>query len=130
MLGQLLSKSLTDLQRAKLDLAKRARRQATTERRIVERLRRALAGVGYRLEPLTVADAGGSPRAGGTRRRRRVLRCPHCDRRFSHPLPMARHVAASHKRAAPSKSAAAPAASAAKPRRRRRARKKAKKTAR
>ena len=127
MLGQLLSKSLTDLQRAKLDLAKRARRQATTERRIVERLRRALAEVGYRLEPLTAA-AGTGPRGGGTRRRRRGLRCPHCDRRFSHPLPMARHITASHKRTAPGKSAAPPAASAAKPRRRRRARKKAKKT--
>ena len=129
MLGQLLSKSLADLQRAKLDLAKRARRQATTERRIVERLGRALAGVGYRLEPLTVAAAG-RPRDGAGRRRRRVLRCPHCDRRFSHPLPMARHIAASHKRAAPSKSAAPSPAGAAKPKRRRRPRKKAKKTAR
>jgi hypothetical protein len=59
-----------------------------------------------------------------------VLRCPHCDRRFTHPLPMSRHIAASHKPAAPRKSAAAPAAGAAKPKRRRRTRKKAKKTAR
>jgi len=128
MLGRLLSKSLSDLQRAKLDLAKRAQRQATTERRIVERLGRALAGVGYRLEPLTLAP-GASPNHGGMRRRSRVLRCPHCDRRFSHPLPMARHITASHKRAAPTKSAPAPRGAATR-KRRRRARKTPKKTAR
>ena len=122
MLGRLLSRSLANLQRTKLDLAKRVRRQAATEQRIVERLGRALAGVGYRIVPVT-ASADGVPLRGGKRRRRRLLRCPKCDRRFSHPLPMARHMAASHKPAAARKPAAPPAASGTTSRRRRRARK-------
>jgi uncharacterized C2H2 Zn-finger protein len=27
---------------------------------------------------------------------RKRLKCPKCDRRFAHPLPLARHVSASH----------------------------------
>ena len=64
-------------------------------RKSVWRMIRALAGSGYRVVP--VSDAGSAPgRAGGKMRGRKRLQCPKCERTFAHPLPMSRHLKATH----------------------------------
>ena len=67
---------------------------AKTERRLVEDLGHLLPTIGYRLVALSQAKMAGSM-ANGSRRVKR-LKCPKCDRRFAHPLPMARHLKATH----------------------------------
>ena len=85
--------SLKRLAREKQGLRHRGQVVAKTERRLVEDLGHLLPTIGYRLVPLSAAKMG--TMADGSRRVKR-LRCPKCDRRFAHPLPMARHLAATH----------------------------------
>ena len=85
-----LSASLGDLLRRREELVVR-------ERRLIERLNRVLPSVGYRVVPANGARAGRpSPEA-------RMLACPECDRRFSRPLHLGRHLSATHKRRKPAK---------------------------
>jgi uncharacterized C2H2 Zn-finger protein len=85
--------SLRRLAREKEGLRHKGQAVAKTERRLVEDLGRLLPTIGYRLVPMTAARLKGmSP--DGTRRKR--LLCPKCDRRFAHPLPLARHLSATH----------------------------------
>src|SRR5262245_55859205 len=86
--------SLRKLAREKQGLRHRGQLVAKTERRLVEDLGHLLPTVGYRLVPLSAAKLKGV--AGDGIRRVKRLRCPKCDRRFAHPLPMARHLAATH----------------------------------
>lgn len=67
---------------------------AKTERRLVEDLGRLLPTIGYRLVPTAAGKLRGMS-SNGTRRVKR-LQCPKCDRRFAHPLPLARHLSATH----------------------------------
>ena len=84
--------SMKRLAREKLGLKHKGQLVAQTERRLVENLRRVLPSIGYRLVPLTGARITGM---NGTGRPKR-LPCPKCDRRFAHPLPLARHLSATH----------------------------------
>ncbi len=86
--------SLRKLAREKQGLRHKGQLVAKTERRLVEDLGRLLPTVGYRLVPLTAAKLKGMT-SDGTRRVKR-LQCPKCDRRFAHPLPLARHLSATH----------------------------------
>jgi len=86
--------SLKRLAREKQGLRHRGQLVAKTERRLVEDLGHLLPTIGYRLVPLSQAKMAGSM-ANGSRRMKR-LKCPKCDRRFAHPLPMARHLKATH----------------------------------
>ena len=86
--------SLKRLAREKQGLRHRGQMVAKTERRLVEDLGHLLPTIGYRLVPLSAAKLAGSM-ADGSRRVKR-LKCPKCDRRFAHPLPMARHLKATH----------------------------------
>jgi len=86
--------SLRRLAREKQGLRHRGQIVAKTERRLVEDLGHLLPTIGYRLVPLSGVKMGGAM-ANGSRRAKR-LKCPKCDRRFAHPLPMARHLAATH----------------------------------
>ena len=86
--------SLKRLAREKQGLRHKGRLVAKTERRLVEDLGRLLPTIGYRLVPLTAARLKGMA-ADGVRRPKRLL-CPKCDRRFAHPLPLARHLSATH----------------------------------
>jgi len=86
--------SLKRLAREKQGLRHRGQMVAKTERRLVEDLGHLLPTIGYRLVPLSAAKLAGSM-ADGSRRVKR-LKCPKCDRRFAHPLPMARHMKATH----------------------------------
>lgn len=90
-----ISKSLEVLLREKHSLSTRARKVAQTERRLIDNLSRALSGVGYRLVPVPGSRSGSVGAQNGTASIKR-LRCPKCERRFAHPLPMARHLSATH----------------------------------
>lgn len=89
-----LFKSFDGLLREKHSLTAKAQQLARTERRLVEKLSRALSSAGYRVVPVTGAVASG--RAVGKRGRVKRLQCPKCERTFAHPLPMARHLKATH----------------------------------
>ncbi len=86
--------SLKRLAREKEGLRHRGQLVAKTERRLIEDLGRLLPTVGYRLVPLGAGKLKGLT-ADGRRRVKNVL-CPKCDRRFAHPLPLARHLSATH----------------------------------
>jgi hypothetical protein len=97
-----LSRSLDVLLRQKSSLSARAQQLAQTEQRLIENLSQALSSAGYRVVPVQDGTTGarGATRGRGLPKR---LRCPECDRRFSHPLPMARHMKATHGKAAHAK---------------------------
>ena len=86
--------SLKRLAREKAGLRHKGQLVAKTERRLVEDLGRLLPTIGYRL----VAFGAAAPRGVTVDGPRRVkhLPCPKCDRRFAHPLPLARHLSATH----------------------------------
>ena len=89
--------SLKKFAQDKSGLREREQRLAATERRLLQTVGRLLSRVGYRVLPGTGHDARtGQP--GGVHRRAKAkrLRCPKCERRFSHPLPMSRHMSATH----------------------------------
>src|SRR5262249_60195742 len=86
--------SLKRLAREKQGLRHRGQLVAKTERRLVEDLGHLLPTIGYRLVPLSQAKMAGSM-ANGSRRMKR-LKCPKCDRRIAHPLPLGRPLQATH----------------------------------
>jgi hypothetical protein len=106
-----VTKSLQSLARQKQSLMKRERKLMATLNRLLPRL-------GYRIVTPALRDGAGRrsvrPRRTMTSRRS-SLACPHCDRRFAHPLHLGRHVSAMHKndasQASPRKTAATEARS-------------------
>ncbi len=86
--------SLRRLAREKRGLKQRGQLVAQTERRLLANLTRLLPTIGYRLVPLP-GHGLKTASANGVRRAKR-LPCPKCDRRFAHPLPLARHLSATH----------------------------------
>lgn len=90
-----LFKSLDVLLRRKHNLSTKASQLAQEERRLIQNLSRALAGSGYRVVPVA-GQARESSDGRPVRRSVKRLRCPECQRTFAHPLPMARHVKATH----------------------------------
>jgi uncharacterized C2H2 Zn-finger protein len=96
-MAETLVSSLKKLARAKRDIREKEREVAHTERRVTERIGRWLSGTGYRLVPVGGDHVKAAKPATTTRRATaKRLRCPKCDRRFAHPLPMARHLSATH----------------------------------
>jgi uncharacterized C2H2 Zn-finger protein len=92
-----LVSSLKKLAREKRGIREKEREVAHTERRVIEHVGRLLSGTGYRLVPLGGDSLPAAKQATTTHRARvKRLRCPKCDRRFAHPLPMARHMSATH----------------------------------
>jgi uncharacterized C2H2 Zn-finger protein len=89
-----LMTSLKKLARAQQGLRHKGQLVAKTERRLVDDLGHLLPTIGYCLVPMPSPKLKGMM-GDGTRRVKR-LRCPKCDRRFAHPLPMARHLSATH----------------------------------
>ena len=94
VMADTLVTSLKRLAREKQGLRHRGQAVAKTERRLVEDLGHLLPTIGYRLVPLSGVKLAGTMGDGSRRVKR--LRCPKCDRRFAHPLPMARHLSATH----------------------------------
>jgi len=72
---------------------------ARVEQQLVSRINAALEPAGYRIDPLRHGEGPGTPKARARLKPKR-LQCPYCPRRFAHPLPMARHVTATHGRRA------------------------------
>jgi uncharacterized C2H2 Zn-finger protein len=96
-MAETLVSSLKKLAREKRGIREKERVATQTERRVIERIARSLSGTGYRLVPVggdhfKAARPATTPRRGRAKR----FRCPNCDRRFAHPLPMARHLSATH----------------------------------
>jgi hypothetical protein len=89
-----LLRSVKELARQKLGLREKGRLVAQIERRLVGRLSRVLPAIGYHLVPVPGSESQTRTTHGTGRVKR--LRCPKCDRRFAHPLPMARHMSAAH----------------------------------
>jgi hypothetical protein len=88
---------------------------ADRERQLIESLNRVLPQMGYRVVPAEGSRRGGLRRgrsgSGPVKGAAKTIPCPHCTRRFAHPLHLGRHVAAMHqakkgrKRAAKKKAA-------------------------
>jgi uncharacterized C2H2 Zn-finger protein len=96
-MAKMILASLKKLAREKRGLLERERQVAHTERRVVEHVGRLLSGTGYRLVPVGTDHLKAARLATATPKARvKRLRCPKCDRRFAHPLPMARHMSATH----------------------------------
>lgn len=127
----------TDLMKLVQTVLAQKRALDARERELIDSLNRVLPDMGYRV----VSTSGATARA--SRRRGRPaassnrapgsapknLVCPECGRRFSHPLHLGRHTAATHKSSSAKPSAAKPApTSRRKATRRRRTRKTARKT--
>lgn len=89
---QSVSKSLAELVRERRTLERREQRLAGRQRVLMRDLGRLLLGIGYELSPIRGTRVRGRSESGAAKR----LKCPKCDRRFAHPLPMARHLRATH----------------------------------
>src|SRR5215831_14823182 len=87
--------SLKKLAQDKERLRAREHKVLGEEQRRVRQLDRLLARLGYHVVSDDGRRTAGSVRS-PKRARPKILRCPKCDRRFSHPLPMARHLSATH----------------------------------
>ena len=88
--------SLRKLAKEKSGLRDKERQIADAEHRLLQQMARVLSRFGYRL----VAADGRARKAGALASTKRplpkTLKCPKCDRRFAHRLPMARHMSATH----------------------------------
>ena len=89
--------SLGSLVRERQTLQRKGEQLAQRQDQLVKGLSRLLHGIGYQLTPISGGKVRSAQSNGAAKvARRKHLKCPKCDRRFAHPLPLARHVSASH----------------------------------
>jgi|HubBroStandDraft_6_1064221.scaffolds.fasta_scaffold06857_7 uncharacterized C2H2 Zn-finger protein len=94
-----LVRLLGTLVRDRKTLVRTERKLVRRQVELVKELGRLLQGIGYELRPIRGGKARAAASAGAANSEaRKPLMCPKCDRRFAHPLPLARHVSASHTR--------------------------------
>ncbi len=91
-----LVKALGELARERQTLREKERQLVRKERQTVDSLRRLLPRMGYRVVSIAGANHGKLKGMHSNGRAKRIP-CPKCDRHFSHPLPLARHVSAMHR---------------------------------
>src|SRR5215471_4200442 len=93
-----LVKSLSSLVQERKALQRKEQQLAQRQLQLIKGLDQVLRSIGYQLTPVG-NGRGPAPSLGGVikTRARKHLKCPHCDRRFAHRLPLARHVSASHR---------------------------------
>jgi len=77
-------------------LQEKEQQLAGVEKRLIQTVSRLLTRVGYRVVPLNGHGVRSGTHAVPRRLAPKRLTCPKCDRRFAHPLPMARHMSATH----------------------------------
>ena len=93
-----LVQSLGSLVQERKALQRKEQQLAQRQLQLIKEVGQLLRGVGYQLRPLgnvkgPATSASGVIKTPG----RKHLKCPKCDRRFAHRLPLARHVSASHR---------------------------------
>jgi|SRR5215472_11202328 len=93
-----LVQSLAALVQKRKALQRKEQQLAQRQRQLIKEVGQLLRGIGYQLKPLgnvkgPTTSASGVVKTQG----RKHLKCPKCDRRFAHRLPLARHVSASHR---------------------------------
>ena len=90
-----LVKSLSSLVRERQSLQRKGQQLAQRQHQLVKGLGQLLQGIGYQLTPISGGKSQARQSNGAAKvRRRKHLKCPKCDRRFAHPLPLSRHVSA------------------------------------
>ena len=93
-----LVKSLGSLVQERKALQRKEQQLAQRQEQLIKDLDQLLHGIGYQLKPLGNGKRlATSPNGVIKTQARKHLKCPKCDRRFTHRLPMARHVSASHR---------------------------------
>ena len=94
-----LVKTLGALARDRQALQRKEQQLAHRQRQLIKDLSTMLHGIGYTLRPSgngQGASASGSAEGALRIPGRKVIKCPKCDRRFAHRLPLSRHLSASH----------------------------------
>ena len=92
-----LVKSLGSLVQERKALQRKEQQLAQRQQQLIKDLDQLLHGIGYQLKPLGNGKGLATSSNGVMKTQaRKHLKCPKCDRRFTHRLPMARHVSASH----------------------------------
>jgi len=93
-----LVQSLGSLVQERKALQRKERRLAQRQLQLIKGLDQLLHSIGYQLKPLGNAKGPTTSASGVIKTQgRKHLKCPQCDRRFAHRLPLARHVSASHR---------------------------------
>ncbi len=97
-MADILVKSLGSLVQERKALQRKEQELARRQLQLIKGLDQLLHSIGYRLTPVG-NGRGPAPSISGVikTRARKHLKCPQCDRRFAHRLPLARHVSASHR---------------------------------
>src|SRR5215813_3905150 len=98
LMAETLVQSLTSLVQERKALQRRERQLAQRQLQLITGLGQLLHSIGYQLTPVG-NGRGPAPSidSGIKTQARKHLKCPQCDRRFAHRLPLARHVSASHR---------------------------------
>jgi len=97
-MADILVKSLGSLVQERKALQRKEQQLAQRQRQLIKGLDQLLHSIGYQLTrvgngrgpALSISGVIKTPA-------RKQLKCPKCDRRFAHRLPLARHVSASHR---------------------------------
>ena len=93
-----LGDSLGSLVRERKALQRKEQQLAQRQQQLIKDLDRLLRGIGYQLKPLGNSKGRATSSNGLNKTQaRKHLKCPKCDRRFAHRLPLARHVSAAHR---------------------------------
>jgi uncharacterized C2H2 Zn-finger protein len=93
-----LVKSLGSLVQERKALQRREEQLAQRQQQLIKDLDQLLHGIGYQLKPLGNGKGAATSSKGVIKTKaRKHLKCPQCDRRFAHRLPLARHVSATHR---------------------------------
>jgi uncharacterized C2H2 Zn-finger protein len=93
-----LVKSLGSLVQERKALQRKEQQLAQRQQQLIKDLDQLLRGIGYQLKPLGNSKGLATSSNGVSKTQaRKHLKCPKCDRRFAHRLPLARHVSASHR---------------------------------
>ena len=98
LMADTLVQSLGSLVQERKTLQRKEQQLAQRQLQLIKGLDQLLHSIGYQLTPVG-NGRGPAPSIGGVIKiqARKHLKCPQCDRRFTHRLPLARHVSASHR---------------------------------